>query len=74
MEYLVVVEKGKKSFGAYVPDLPGCVAVAETRREVLKLIREGIELHLETLIEAGEPIPPAASKSEVVKIRAACLI
>ncbi len=71
MEYLVVVEKGKKSFGAYVPDLPGCVAVAETRREVLKLIREGIELHLEALIDAGDPIPPAASKSEVVKIRAA---
>lgn len=71
VEYLVVVEKGKKSFGAYVPDLPGCVAVGETRREVLKLIREGIELHLEALIEAGEPIPPATSKSEVVKIRAA---
>ena len=71
MEYLVVVEKGKKSFGAYVPDLPGCVAVGETRREVLKLIREGIELHLEALVEAGEPIPPASSKSEIVKIRAA---
>ena len=71
MEYLVVVEKGKKSFGAYVPDLPGCAALAETRREVLKLIREGIELHLEALMEAGEPIPPPASKSEVVKIRAA---
>jgi predicted RNase H-like HicB family nuclease len=71
VEYLVVVEKGKKSYGAYVPDLPGCVAVAETRREVLKLIREGIELHLEALVEAGEPIPPASSQSEVVKIRAA---
>ena len=71
MEYLVVVEKGKKSFGAYVPDLPGCAALAETRREVLKLIREGIELHLEALMEAGEPIPPPVSKSEVVKIRAA---
>ena len=54
MEYLVVVEKGKKSFGAYVPDLPGCVAVGETRRKVLKLIREGIELHLEALVDAGE--------------------
>jgi predicted RNase H-like HicB family nuclease len=58
VEYLVAVEKGKKGFGAYVPDLPGCVAVAETRREVLKLIREGIELHLEALMEAGQPIPP----------------
>lgn len=71
MEYLVVVEKGKNSFGAYVPDLPGCVAVAETRRQVIKLIREGIELHLVALMEAGQPIPPPTSKSEVVKIRAA---
>lgn len=71
MEYLVVVEKGKQGFGAYVPDLPGCVAVGETRREVLKLIRESIALHLEALAEAGEPIPPAASRSELVRIRAA---
>lgn len=71
MEYLVVVEKGKKSYGAYVPDLPGCAAVAETRREVMKLIREGISLHIESLLEAGEDIPEPSSKSEVVKVRAA---
>ena len=71
MEYLVVVEKGKSSYGAYVPDLPGCVAVAETRRELMKLIREGIKLHIEALREAGESIPSPTSKSEVVKVRAA---
>ena len=71
MEYLVVVEKGKTSYGAYVPDLPGCVAVGETRREVLKLIREGIELHIEALRDAGEAVPSPTSKSEVVKVRAA---
>ena len=71
MEYLVVVEKGKKSYGAYVPDLPGCAAVGETRREVMKLIREGISLHIESLIEAGEDVPEPSSKSEVVKVRAA---
>jgi predicted RNase H-like HicB family nuclease len=71
MEYLVVVEKGKKSYGAYVPDLPGCVAVGETRREVLKLIREGIVLHIEALREAGESVPEPASKSEVVRVKAA---
>ena len=69
MEYLVVIEKGKSSYGAHVPDLPGCVAVAETRREVRKLIRESIQLHIEAMREAGEPIPPA-SKSEIVKVRA----
>lgn len=71
MEYLVVVEKGKTSYGAYVPDLPGCVAVGETRREVLKLIRQGIALHIEALREAGNPIPAPSSKSEIVKVRAA---
>ena len=71
MEYLVVVEKGKSSYGAFVPDLPGCVAVGETRREVVRLIREGIKLHIEAMREAGEPIPPPISKSEVIKVRAA---
>jgi predicted RNase H-like HicB family nuclease len=71
MEYLVVVEKGKSSYGAYVPDLPGCVAVGDTRREVLKLIRDGIELHIEALRESGQEIPAPSSKSEIVKIRAA---
>ena len=36
MEYLVVVEKGDKSYGAYVPDWPGCIAVGQSRREVMK--------------------------------------
>ena len=71
MEYLVVVEKGKSSYGAHVPDLPGCIAAGETRREVLKLIREAIELHIEALRESGQPVPEPNSKSEVVKVRAA---
>lgn len=71
MEYLVVVENGKSSYGAYVPDLPGCVAVGETRREVLKRIREAIELHIEALREQGVPVPPPTSRSGFIKVRAA---
>ena len=71
MEYLVVVEKGRSSYGAHVPDLPGCVAVGESHREVLRLIREAIELHIEALRESGQPVPEPTSKSEVVKVRAA---
>ena len=71
MEYLVVVEKGKSGYGARVPDLPGCVAVGESRREVLKLIREAIELHIEALRESGQLVPKPNSESEVVKVRAA---
>ena len=49
MKYVVVVEKSGNGFGAYVPDLPGCAVVAETRAEALELIREAVALHLESL-------------------------
>jgi len=71
MKYAVIVEKGENSFGAHVPDLPGCVAVAETKNEVLSLIQEAIEFHLEGLREDGQPIPPASSSIEYVEVRAA---
>lgn len=71
MQYMVVVEKGKTGYGAHVPDLPGCIAVGETREEVLRLIKEAIEFHLEGLRESGEPAPPASSVSELVEVDAA---
>ena len=71
MRYLVVVEKGSSSFGAYVPDLPGCIAAGESKDEVLSLIREAIELHLEGLKEEGQPIPAPSSTSELVEVEAA---
>lgn len=70
MRYLVVVEKGPTSFGAYVPDLPGCIAVGESREEVLASIQEAIEFHLEGLKQDGEPIPAPTSSSEVVDVAA----
>lgn len=57
MSYAAVIEKGKTSYGAYVPDLPGCVAVAETLEEVKALIDEAIQFHMEMLREEGLPIP-----------------
>jgi len=71
MRYLVVVEKGHTSFGAYVPDLPGCVAAGITREEVLVLIREAIEFHIEGLRQEGQPIPPPSSTGEIVEVEAA---
>ena len=70
MRYLVVVEKGPTSYGAYVPDLPGCIAVGETREEALASIHEAIEFHLEGLKEDGQPIPTPSSSSEVIEIAA----
>ncbi len=71
MRYLVVVEKGPSSYGAHVPDLPGCIAAGETKEEVLALIREAIEFHLEGLKQEGQPIPAPTSTSELVEVQAA---
>jgi len=55
--YLVIYEKGPTSWGAYVPDLPGCVAAGETQEEVRELIKGAIDLHLRGMREDGDPIP-----------------
>lgn len=68
MEYVVILEQGETSVGAYVPDLPGCVAVGDTRDEVMELIREAIELHIESLRENGEPVPTPHSYVERVAV------
>jgi predicted RNase H-like HicB family nuclease len=68
MEYVVIVEQGDSSFGAYVPDLPGCVAVGETRDEAMDLIREAIELHIDSLRENGEQVPTPHSFVEKVAV------
>jgi predicted RNase H-like HicB family nuclease len=61
----------KVSFGAHVPDLPGCIAAAETREEVLELIQEAIEFHIEGLRENGQPISEPSSSVEYVEVCAA---
>ena len=71
MKYLVVVERSENGFGACVPDLPGCVAVADTREEVVTLIQESIEFHIEGLKESGDPVPQPTSQSELVDVHAA---
>jgi len=70
MQYTVIIEKGETSFGAYVPDLPGCVAVGETKEEAKQLIQEAIEFHLEGMKEEGFTIPEPASSSELVEVTA----
>ena len=71
MRYAVIIEEGESSFGAYVPDLPGCAAVANSKEEVMTLIQEAIEFHIEGLREDGQPIPEPSSSIEYVEIRAA---
>ncbi len=61
MRYAVVFEKSKQSFGAYVPDLPGCVAVGESLAEAKSLIADAMKQHLDELKSGGEPAPDASA-------------
>ena len=66
MKYVVVIEKSDNGYSAYPPDIPGCIAAAETFAETEKLIREAVVYHLEMMAESGEPIPePHATAIEV---------
>jgi predicted RNase H-like HicB family nuclease len=69
--YAIVVEKGPTNYGAYVPDLPGCVAAGETKAEVLELIRKAIEFHLDGMREEGLAIPEPSSSAEYVEVAVA---
>jgi predicted RNase H-like HicB family nuclease len=71
LRYMVVIERGDASWGAHVPDLPGCIAVGENRDEVRRLIREAIELHIEGLKQDGLPVPAPTSEGEFVDVGAA---
>ncbi len=68
MKYTVVIEKTPNNYAAYVPDLPGCVATAGTREELLDEIREAIEFHIEGMREDGESIPEPQATSDIVEV------
>ena len=71
MRYMVVIERGETSWGAHVPDLPGCMAVGETREDVVRLIREAIQFHIDGLRQDGLPVPTPTSEGEFVEVGAA---
>jgi predicted RNase H-like HicB family nuclease len=68
MRYAVVLEKAKRNYSAYVPDLPGCVATGKTVQEALSAIRAAIEFHIEGLVEDGDPIPDPGTLVDYVEV------
>lgn len=70
MRYAIVIEKGEGNYSAYVPDLPGCVAVGDTVEETEREIQEAIAFHLEGMRADGLPIPEPSSRVEYVEVSA----
>ena len=67
MQYVAIIEKGPTSYGAYLPDLPGCIAAGDTYEETETLIREAVGYHLELMREHGDPIPEPTSAAIIVE-------
>jgi predicted RNase H-like HicB family nuclease len=70
LEYVVIYEQGQTGWGAWVPDLPGCVAASDSRAEVERLIRKAIEAHLKSMREHGEPVPEPTSTVGAIQVAA----
>jgi predicted RNase H-like HicB family nuclease len=56
-KYLVLFEKSSTGYGAYAPDLPGCVAAGRTLRVTRDRMAKAIEMHLSAMREDGDEIP-----------------
>lgn len=70
MRYAIVIEKTENNYGAWAPDLPGCVAVADTVEEVEVLMQESIAMHLAGMLEDGQPIPEPVARVNYVEVAA----
>ena len=68
MKYAILIERTDDGYSAYVPDLPGCIAAADTKTAVEELIREAISLHLESLHEHGDPIPEPHTTATLIEV------
>ena len=68
MKYAIVIERTRNGYSAYVPDLPGCVAAADSYEKAEKLIREAVGFHLEALQEDGNPVPEPSTSVGLVEI------
>ena len=70
MRYPVVIEKTKKNYSAYCPDLPGCIATGRTPAETMKRMRKAIAMHLAGLREDRLPIPKPSTAVSYITIAA----
>lgn len=70
MRWAIVIEESEGNYGAYVPDLPGCVTTGDTLDEVRAMMREAIEFHLDGMREDGEPTPEPSTRIAYVEVAA----
>ena len=67
-EYVVIYERARGNYSAYVPDLPGCVAAGKTLAETERLIKEAIKLYIQAVKEAGRSVPKPTTQAKAVAV------
>ncbi len=70
MRYAIVIEKAERNYSAYVPDLPGCIATADTVPELEAEIRKAIAFHIEGLREDGVEVPAPSTSVHYIEVAA----
>ncbi|HOJ03517.1 MAG TPA: type II toxin-antitoxin system HicB family antitoxin [Bacteroidota bacterium] len=70
MRYAIVIEKAERNYSAYVPDLPGCIATADTVPELEEEIRKAIAFHIEGLREDGVEVPAPSTSVHYIEVAA----
>ena len=74
LKYAVVIEKAPNNYAAYAPDVLGCVSVGDTRSEMLAMMREALEFHIESMQEDGEALPePRSSLADAMRCHLSAL-
>ena len=68
MKYVAIIGKTGNGYAAHLPDLPGCIAAADTFEETRQLIEEAANFHVEGMIEDGETIPEPLNTAVEVEV------
>jgi predicted RNase H-like HicB family nuclease len=68
VRFLIIIEKGKRNYSAYAPDVPGCITTGKNVEEIKRNMREALEFHLESLRRAGDKLPEATTQAGYVDV------
>lgn len=58
-DYIVIYEQAEDGgWGAYLPDLPGVVALGDSRDELAERIQEALQAYADEMRSLGRELPP----------------
>jgi predicted RNase H-like HicB family nuclease len=67
-EYIVIFERADDGgWGAYLPDLPGVVAIGTTREEVADRIQEAVDAYAQEMADIGQRLPKPVATVETIQ-------